>query len=307
MRRASALFILLLAWEGSSRLGWLNPLIAPPPTRIAGVLWELLRSPQIWEHAWTTILEALGGLVTGVAVGSLLGMAAALLRPVADILEPAMALLNAVPRIILAPLFVIWFGIGIASKIALSFLLVAVVIFFAVYSGIREIDPRLIDRVLTLGGGRMDLVREVYLPSLASWLIGGLKVATGFAFTGAVVGEFVASSRGLGYLLSFAQSTYNASLTIALIVLVVAVVLGVFSGFERLERRLFRWKPVQRKKQPSGLKDLFARGRHRKVLAFGSRALGRSDRSLQRPSRPGTLSPRALSLEERERGESTGH
>jgi len=272
VRRATALLLFLLAWEGASRLGWISPLIAPPPTHIAAVLLELMASPQTWAHFWTTVFEALGGLVTGVIVGGLLGLAAALLKPVADLLEPAMALLNAVPRIVLAPLFVIWFGIGIASKIALSFLLVTVVIFFAVYSGIREVDPRLIDRVLTLGGDRMDLLREVYLPSLAPWLLGGLKVATGFAFTGAVVGEFVASSRGLGYLLSFAQSTYNASLTIALIVLVVAVVLGIFSGFERMERRIFRWKPAPRQKQAAGLRDLLARRRrHPATTEWGPR------------------------------------
>ncbi|MDR7434493.1 MAG: ABC transporter permease [Armatimonadota bacterium] len=257
-------------------MGWVNPLFAPPPTRIATVLFELLASAQTWAHFWTTMLEALGGLVIGVVAGSLLGLAASVVRPVADLLEPAMALLNAIPRIVLAPLFVIWFGIGIASKIALSFLLVAVVIFFAVYSGIREVDPRLVDRILTLGGRRMDLVREVYLPSLAAWLFGGLKVATGFAFTGAVVGEFVASSRGLGYLLSFAQSTYNASLTMALIVLVVSVVLGIFSGFERLERRVFRWKPALRQKQTTGLRDLLARKRQRTIPAMAARISGRS-------------------------------
>ncbi|MDR7434559.1 MAG: hypothetical protein QN189_05455 [Armatimonadota bacterium] len=128
--------------------------------------------------------------------------------------------LNAGPRIILAPLFVIWFGIGIASKIALSFLLVTVVYILCCVLRDPGDRSRLIDRVRALGGGRVDLLREVSIPSLAAWLLGGLKGATGFAFTGAIVGEFVASSRGLGYLLSFAHSTYNAALTIALIVLV---------------------------------------------------------------------------------------
>ncbi|MCS7172584.1 MAG: ABC transporter permease subunit [Armatimonadetes bacterium] len=119
--------------------------------------------------------------------------------------------------------------------------------FFAVYTGIREVNPRLVARVRTLGGRPADVVREVYLPSLAAWLVSGLKVAVGFAFTGAVVGEFVAASRGLGYLLSFAQSTYNARLTLALVLLVVGVVLALFGLFGSLERHWLRWKPEYRR------------------------------------------------------------
>jgi NitT/TauT family transport system permease protein len=151
-------------------------------------------------------------------------------------------MLNAVPRVVLAPLFVIWFGIGLASKVALAFVLVAVLIFFAVYSGIRQVDQRLVERVLTLGGGRWALLRHVYLPSVTAWVMGSLKVAVGFAFTGAVVGEFVAASRGLGYLLSFAQSTYNAALMMALVLLIMAFVLAIFSVAGRIERRLLRWR-----------------------------------------------------------------
>jgi len=153
-----------------------------------------------------------------------------------------MMLLNAIPRVILAPLFVIWLGIGLGSKIALAFILVAVLIFFTVYTGVKEVDRRLIERVATLGGGRRVMLREVYLPSVTAWILGNLKVAVGFAFTGAVVGEFVAATRGLGYLLSFAQSTYNAALMMALVVLIMGFVLLLFSLAGLLERRLLRWR-----------------------------------------------------------------
>ncbi len=114
--------------------------------------------------------------------------------------------------------------------------------FFAVYTGINEVDQRLVERVKTLGGGRSILLREVYLPAVTAWALSNLKVAVGFAFTGAVVGEFVASSRGLGYLLSFAQSTYNASLTLALLLLVIVFVFVLFALAGRLEKRLLRWR-----------------------------------------------------------------
>ena len=144
----------------------------------------------------------------------------------------------------LSSLFVIWLGIDLASKVALAMILVAVLIFFAVYSGIREVDQRLVERVRTLGGGRRVLIREVYVPSVTAWVMGSLKVAVGFAFTGAIVGEFVASSRGLGYLLQFAQSTYNAALTMALITLIMGFVAVLFTLAEWLEHRLLRWRYV---------------------------------------------------------------
>lgn len=256
MIRAVAALCALGAWELASRLGWLDPFLVPPPSRVASVLYELAGTGQVWPHFRATVWEAVAGLVVGTACGSALGLLSAMVRPVAEVLEPVMALLNAVPRVVLAPLFVIWFGIGTASKVALSFLLVMVVMFFATYTGVREVDPRLVERVRTLGGGRRDVVREVYVPSVSAWVVSGLKVAVGFAFTGAVVGEFVASSQGLGYLLSFAQSTYNASLTLALIALVVAVILLLFWGFGRLERWWLRWRstepePVRRAPKPA--------------------------------------------------------
>lgn len=242
VRRAGALALLLAGWEAASRGGFLDPFYAPPPSAVAEVLFTLAAGGDLWPHLGATAAAAFAGLAVGLVLGIALGFAAALAPPVADLLEPVMILLNAIPRVILAPLFVIWLGIGLASKLALATILVAVLIFFAVCNGVRDVDRRLVERVRILGGGRRVLVREVYVPSVTSGVLGSFKVAVGFAFTGAVVGEFVASSRGLGYLLQFAQSTYNAALTIALILVIMGVVLGLFAAAERLERRLLRWR-----------------------------------------------------------------
>jgi NitT/TauT family transport system permease protein len=242
VRRGLALAALLAVWETLARAGVIDPFYAPAPSAVAKVLASLFADGEIWTHLDATFSAALAGLVAGLALGIVLGFAAALTPLAAELLEPVMMLLNAIPRVILAPLFVIWLGIDLASKVALSLILVAVLVFFAVYGGIKEVDPRLVERVRTLGGGRGVLVREVYVPSVTAWVLGSLKVAVGFAFTGAVVGEFVASSRGLGYLLQFAQSTYNSALTIALIVLIMAFVLVLFAAAELLERRALRWR-----------------------------------------------------------------
>ena len=236
VRRAVAVAALLALWESASRVGWLNPFYLPPPSTVAAVLWSLLATGDLWPHASATLTAALAGLIGGVVLGSVLGFSAALMPFVADVLEPVMILLNAIPRVVLAPLFVIWLGIDLPSKVALSLALVAV------HGGIREVDRRLVERVQTLGGGRRVLIREVYIPSIASWVLGTLKVAVGFAFTGAVVGEFVASSRGLGYLLQFAQSTYNAGLTLALITVIMLCTMLLFVAAERLERHVLKWR-----------------------------------------------------------------
>jgi NitT/TauT family transport system permease protein len=241
LRQLSAFAILLVLWEAAGREGMLNPLYAPSPSRIWDALYELFADGRIWPHLEATFTAALGGLVLGIAAGILLGVLAALIPVLAELLEPVMTLLNAIPRVILAPLFVIWLGIGLSSKVALSFILVAVLIFFTVYSGIRQVDRKLVERITTLGGGRAALVQHVYLPSVTAWVLGNLKVAVGFAFTGACVGEFVAASRGLGYLLSFAQSTYNSALIFALIFLIMVVVLMIFAIAGRLEKHLLRW------------------------------------------------------------------
>lgn len=242
VRRFLSLCVLAFFWEVLARRGIIDPFYAPAPSAVIRVVFSLFVEGRIFSHLEATFSAALAGLVIGVALGIVLGFAAALIPLVAELLEPVMMLLNAIPRVILAPLFVIWLGIELPSKIALAVVLVAVLIFFAVYSGIKDVDQLLVDRVRTLGGGRLILLREVYLPSVTAWVLGSLKVAVGFAFTGAVVGEFVAATRGLGYLLQFAQSTYNAALTLGLIFLVMAFVLLLFVCAEAVEHRLLRWR-----------------------------------------------------------------
>ena len=241
-RQLIGLAVLLVVWQEAANAGWLNPLYMPSPLKIGAALVTLFGSGSIWPHLIATFSAALGGLAIGVAVGTVLGATAAIVPIIAELLEPVMIMLNAVPRVVLAPLFVIWLGIGLASKVALSFLLVMVLIFFTVFTGIRQVDRKLVERVITLGGGRGTLLREVYMPAVTAWVLGNLKVAVGFAFTGAVVGEFVAATKGLGYLLSFAQSTYNAALMLALVLVIMAFVLLIFALADRLERRLLHWR-----------------------------------------------------------------
>src|SRR5436305_14023917 len=161
LRQLGAFAILIALWEAAGRAGMLNPLFVPAPSAIAAALYDLFADGRIWPHLEATFSAALAGLALGIVVGIMLGVTAALVPLFAELLEPVMTLLNAIPRVILAPLFVIWLGIGLASNVALSFILVAVLIFFTVYGGIRQVDRRLVERVVTLGGDRRALVRHV--------------------------------------------------------------------------------------------------------------------------------------------------
>jgi NitT/TauT family transport system permease protein len=232
---------ILGAWEFASGR-FIEPIFLSSPLLVAQRLVELFVTGEIFMHLQATVTAVVQGYVIGAVVGIGLGFATGRSALLSQTLEPFLMAFYSIPKMALAPLFVIWLGIDLASKVALALILVAVLVFFAVYNGIKEVDVRLVERVRTLGGGRRVLIREVYVPSVTAWVMGNLKVAVGFAFTGAVVGEFVASSRGLGYLLQFAQSTYNAGLTLALIVLIMALVLVLFALAERLERRLLRWR-----------------------------------------------------------------
>lgn len=240
--RLAVVIAFLLLWEAGYRAGIIDPFFFSAPSLIGAVLYEQFASGAIWKHLVATMEESLAGLALGFVAGATLGWLAAQRGLFGQIVEPGMMLLNSVPRIVLAPMFIMWFGIGIGSKIALSFFLVFVVIFFAVYAGLREVDRSLVERIVVLGGTRRDLLSEVYVPSVLAWIFSSLRVTVGFAFTGAVVGEFIASSRGLGYLLNFAENSFNASLMMAVVALIMTLIAFLFVGLARIERRAMIWK-----------------------------------------------------------------
>ncbi len=233
---------LLGAWEVGVQVGFVDPFFFSSPTAIASTLGRTLASGALYKHLATTLQEALWGLVLGFLGGAILAWMVTRSQALADIVEPVLLLLNSVPRIVLAPIFVMWLGIGIASKIAVAFFLVFVVIFFAVYSGIREVDRSLVERIVILGGSPRVLLLEVYIPSVLSWVFSSLRVSVGFAFTGAIVGEFVGASSGLGYLMNFAQGSQNAALMMSTVVVIMVVIAVLFALLERVERRLMAWK-----------------------------------------------------------------
>lgn len=229
-------------WSLGSRAGWLDPLFYSTPTRVLQALVEWFVSGSIWPQILATLEEALAGLFLGLFAALVVGFTLARNAVLGELFEPVLTILNAVPRIVLAPLLIMWFGIGPGSKIALSFLLVFFVVFFAVYSGVREIDEVLVRNARLLGARGFDLDREIYLPAALTWIFSSLRVAIGFAFTGAVVGEFLGATRGLGYLLSTAEGTFNTAQMLAGLVVVMVLIGGIFVVVQAIEARVMAWK-----------------------------------------------------------------
>jgi NitT/TauT family transport system permease protein len=166
------------------------------------------------------------------------------LAPVAAaILDPYIKAANSMPRVILAPIFAVWFGLGIASKVALGFTLVFFIVFFNVYQGVKEVSPTVLANARMLGASQRQLLRHVYLPSAMSWVFSSLHTSVGLAFVGAVVGEYLGSARGVGYLILQAEGTFDINTVMAGILVLTGFALGLDGVVGVAERRLMKWQP----------------------------------------------------------------
>ena len=233
---------IVLAWEGGVRAGVMDPFFVSQPSAIAVRLGDWFASGCLWPHLGVTLQEAGLGLIIGGLLGTATGFALARWSKVASIVEPYIMMLNAVPRVLLAPLFLLWFGLGIWSKVALAVTLVFFVMFFNAYQGVRNADAVLIANARMLGATERQLVRHVLLPSALSWIFSSLQASLGFAIIGAVVGEYLGSTRGLGYVISQAEGTFDTTGVFSGMVVLSLVVVVISSGVSRVERWLLRWK-----------------------------------------------------------------
>ena len=159
------------------------------------------------------------------------------------ILDPYLKAANAMPRVILAPIFALWFGLGIWSKVALAVTLVFFVVFFNVYQGVKEVSPVVLANARMLGANQRQLLRTVYLPSATSWVFSSLHTSVGLAFVGAVVGEYLGSARGVGYLILQAEGTFDVNTVFAGIVVLTAFALVLDGIVGAMEQRLMTWQP----------------------------------------------------------------
>ena len=234
--------IILATWQAGATLKLLDPFFFSRPTDIAGRVALWVANGSLWRHLVVTLEEAVLGLIIGAAIGITLGFVLARSPFAARVLDPYIAMLNAIPRVVLAPLFLLWFGLGVWSKVALAVTLVFFIMFFNTYQGVRDADRGIIDSVRMLGASERQLMRHVLLPSALTWIFSSLQTSLGFAMVGAVVGEYLGAARGLGYIIAQAEGTFDTTGVFAGMTVLSAVVVIVSAGVTRLERYLLRWK-----------------------------------------------------------------
>ena len=214
------------------------------PLKVLGRVWAwFVTDADIYRHLWVTLIETLLAFGIGAVLGLGFGLWLALAPMASAILDPYIKALNSMPRIILAPIFSVWFGLGIASKVALGVTLVFFIVFFNVYQGVKEVSPVVLANARMLGASGKQLLRHVYLPSATSWVFSSLHTSVGLAFVGAVVGEYLGSSQGVGYLILQAEGTFDINTVMAGIIVLTAFALVLDALVGRIEKRLMKWQP----------------------------------------------------------------
>ncbi len=232
---------LLAVWEGASR--WFGAeFFISRPSAVAASLWVILNNGVFFYHAGITTLEAglgfIAGSLAGLAIGLLLGRA----RVLADILDPFLTAFYSLPKVALAPLFILWFGIGLPMKVILTAAVVFFLVFLNTYSGVRNVSREQLAILRLMGAGERDLLAMVVIPSAFTWVFTGLKLSVPYALIGALVGEIIAANRGLGYLLSDAAAQFDTAGVFAALAGIVTLALILNAAVKQAERFLMPWK-----------------------------------------------------------------
>ncbi|MED5620856.1 ABC transporter permease [Ideonella sp. BN130291] len=252
--QAALLLIVFALWHALTAPGLIPPFLFDndrqaafffgEPLKILGRVWSwFFVSADIYGHLWITLLETVLAFGIGTVAGLGMGLWLALSPLAAALLDPYIKALNSMPRVILAPIFAVWFGLGVASKVALGVTLTFFIVFFNVYQGVKEVSPVVLANARMLGASQRQLLRHVYLPSATSWVFSSLHSAVGLAFVGAVVGEYLGSSSGVGYLILQAEGSFDINTVMAGILVLTGFALLLDAIVGQVERRLMTWQP----------------------------------------------------------------
>lgn len=239
--RLLLLVVVLAVWQFAVQLGWINPFFLSEPTAVIGRIGHLLGTGQLYSDMAFTLENVLAGFlisaVAGIASACLLYKVPLLQKTV----DPFIMALYSTPRLALAPLFTIWFGVGAASKIALVVSLSYFIMLLNTYSGLTNVNERLISQVRMMGGSDWFVFRKVSLPASVPWLLSGTRVGLGFALIGAVVGELIISEQGLGLRMSRASGLFDTTGVFAYLVIVALLGMVLDQLVRLLERSLAGW------------------------------------------------------------------
>ncbi|NEJ25216.1 ABC transporter permease subunit [Rhizobium leguminosarum] len=244
------IFVAVVAlWQLSSNLLWIDPFFYSSPSDIIFRLYDWAvngtSEGSLWYNLWVTMEEALIGFFCGSITGVIVGVSLGRNRFLSDVLSVYIKAINSIPRVVLAPIFIMILGLGLPSKVALAFIMVFFVVFANAFQGVREADRNMIANARILGASDWQVTRAVIVPSAMSWIFASLHISFGFAIIGAIVGEFVGARFGIGQLISIAKGTFDAAGMYAAIVLVMIVTLIAEFIMTQIENRLAKWRPQQ--------------------------------------------------------------
>jgi NitT/TauT family transport system permease protein len=230
-------------WQIGVSSGVIDPFFFPAPKDIALQMWAWVSDSGFYKHVGITLAETVLGYVIGTALGVAAGVWLGLSPTMARILDPFIKGFNAIPRVVLAPIFVLWLGLGLWSKVALAVTLVFFITFFNAMQGVREVNPAVLANARILGARGGQLLSHVYFPAAASWILSSLRTSVGFAVVGAIIGEYLGASAGLGYLIAQAEGNFNSVGVFAGIIILGIFVLIIDRMLDVAESRLIKWRP----------------------------------------------------------------
>jgi NitT/TauT family transport system permease protein len=243
--RLGLIAALLLVWEFSAG-SLFNEFWSSRPSLIGERLLVLFKTGEIWRHLDATVSEALLGLLLGALVGTLIGIALARYRRAAAIVDPFVMGLYGLPRVALAPMFILWFGISLFAKVMMSFSMVVFVFILNVTEGIRTVDPDMVDLMRTMRAPKSYIMRKVTIPSIVPWLLASFRIGIGLSLVGAVVGELIGANRGLGwYVLRAGGQLDTTGVFTGLFILMLVAMIANQAIFQ-IERKLLHWRPATR-------------------------------------------------------------
>jgi NitT/TauT family transport system permease protein len=242
--RLTLLVGFILAWWVATAHEWVSPFFFGDPVGVLKRIINWFVTGSIWVHLYTTLVETLLAFVIGTVLGLGAGLWLALNPFLATVTDPFIKAMNSMPRLIFAPIFALWFGLGIWSKVALGVTLVFFVVFFNVFQGVREVSPAVLANTRMMGANSRQLMRHVYMPSAMSWVFSSLHNAVGIAFVGSVVGEYLGSEKGVGYLILLAEGVFDINSVIAGILVLTVFALVLDTAVSLFEDHFMRWRPT---------------------------------------------------------------
>jgi NitT/TauT family transport system permease protein len=233
--------LVLVAWEGAVRAGFADPIFFGEPSEVASYVATALLDGSLLYHGWVTLSEQAIGLVLGTAVGSAIALALWWSGFLSRVLETYAVIINATPKIVIAPLLVVWFGLGMASKVMISALVTGVVAWLGAFDGVRRCDPDQSDLVRALGGGERQVFAKIVVPSTMPYVFATLRLNVGFSLIGVITGEFLSSTAGLGYLVDSTSKAYEMSYTLGAIGVIAVIAAAELWALARLEAYFMHW------------------------------------------------------------------